>query len=49
VVGGGQDLVGDRDDRFLVAAAAGELAVALGQVGLLRAGGGARGLDQRGA
>ncbi len=46
VPGGGEDLVGDRDDRFLVAAAAGELAVALGEVGFLGACGGARGLDQ---
>src|SRR5712691_12860058 len=47
--GGGEDLVRDRDDRLLVAAAAGEPAVALTQVGAAAAAGGAGGLDQGGA
>jgi hypothetical protein len=44
VPGGGEDLVGDRDDRLLVAAAPREAAVALAEVGALGAAGGPGGL-----
>jgi hypothetical protein len=44
--GGGQDFVGDRDDRFLVATAPRQAAVALAQVGALGAASGPGGLDQ---
>jgi len=49
VPGGGEDLVRDRDDRLLVAAAAREPAVALAEIRALGATGGSGGLDQGGA